>query len=108
MKLPDLHRIPNVSPLWWGAIASAAAAGAILFPDARIVGGTVAGGALLVLALYKTPCCASCADAAKATPTVATREAPAAAFDISHLVGGYRVPAPALVSAGSTPSGCAS
>lgn len=101
MTLPDLKRIPNISPAWWGAIASAIAAGAFLVPSARVAGGAVAGGALLVLALYKTPCCASCGEAAAAqsTPTAApttnyaafigTSSAPAsAATDLASCTGG--------------------
>lgn len=102
MQLPDFTRIPNVSPLWWGAIASGAAAGAILFPSARVVGGAIAGGALLVLALYKTPCCDGCAGKAAPAP------APTATLptvDMAALVGnGYAQAAPAR----SSSSGCTS
>ena len=57
----DADRLLKISPNWWGAIASVAAAGAILVPTRRIVADAVAGLALLALAYYKTPCCAGCA-----------------------------------------------
>lgn len=69
----DFNRFLKISPMWWGAIASAVAAGAFLVPGKKIVAGAVAGGAMLVLAYYNTPCCSLCADAtAAANAGVAT------------------------------------
>lgn len=61
MQLPDFHRITNISPGWWSAVAGAATAGAVLVPDHRITAGAVLGSVLLVVALYKAPCCSACA-----------------------------------------------
>lgn len=100
MKLPDPSRIPNVSPLWWGAIASGAAAGAILFPEHRVLGGVIAGSALLVLALYKTPCCAGCGGHKTTTPSTTTTPT----TDMSAFVGNGYAAAPAPVTS-SAPCG---
>jgi len=45
----------------WSAIAGAVAAGAIVFAGHRILGGLALGGAMFLVALQLTPCCADCA-----------------------------------------------
>ena len=61
------HQLEQIGPQWWGAIAGAAAAGAVIVPSHRIIAGLAAGAAVAWLALgrpmpTKAPCCASCAD----------------------------------------------
>jgi hypothetical protein len=98
--LPDFHRITNVSPAWWGAVAGAATAGAVLFPEHRLLGGALVGGAMLVIALYKTPCCAGCGAASSPTATAARDAAAGPELDPVSLLQS------AALARGAT--GCAS
>jgi hypothetical protein len=57
-----MDSLKKLSPQWWGAIAAAAAAGATVFAEHRVLGGLALGGAMLWLARKASaPCCASCA-----------------------------------------------
>lgn len=58
----DLDHIKKLSPEFLGAIAGAAAAGAVIFPEHRIIGALGLGGVMLFIALKMTPCCDGCAD----------------------------------------------
>jgi hypothetical protein len=57
----DSEHVKRISPEFWGAIAGAVAAGAILFPSSRVIGGAIGGAAMFVVALKLTPCCDGCA-----------------------------------------------
>lgn len=66
-----LHEVAHVPPQWWGAIAGAVAAGAVLVPNHRVLAGAGAGVAMLLLAVRpwaspaaSTPCCQECAEGA--------------------------------------------
>jgi hypothetical protein len=57
-----VDKLKKISPQWWGAIAGATAAGATVLDSNRLLGGLVAGGAMLAFAVKQSaPCCAECA-----------------------------------------------
>lgn len=92
-----LARARALPPGWWGAIAGAAAAGATIFPAARVRAGVVTGVAALAVALWQTrprgACCASCAGVEPSTGEVDVREAAAPAVQAwSDLERGARLP----------------
>lgn len=62
-----VERVQKVPAMWWGAVAGAAAAGATIFPDARVIAALALGGGMLALAVkLAVPCCSDCAEAAAA------------------------------------------
>lgn len=78
MTLDLRHRMKSITPVWWGAIAAAAAAGATIVPAHRVGAALVGGSAMLTLALWNAPCCSDCA-AAAAKAAAASSPAPTAA-----------------------------
>lgn len=45
-----------LSPVWWGAVAGAAAAGATIVPESRVFAAVIGGGIVLAIALTHTAC----------------------------------------------------
>jgi hypothetical protein len=106
----DFHRFEKISPTWWAAVASGLAAGAVLVPAHRVIGGLVAGGALLALAYTQTPCCDACG-AAGVDTTAPSRTAAVGVTDIAPpMFGALMRSSPGYYSGGMSPtdahSGC--
>lgn len=76
---------------WYGAAAGAAAAGAALVPDHRILAGLLAGAAVLALGMSRKKsgaCCAECAG--RPATDGGTDETVGGLLDFSQLFGGTR------------------
>lgn len=85
------EQLSKLGPGWLGAIAGAAAAGATIFAEHRVIGALGAGAAMTYLALRVTGTPCSCHDEAKepaATP------APTIASESSNNVYAMTQPAP--------------
>ena len=89
----DLHldNVKRISPSYWGAVAAAAGAGAMVFSGNRILGGLALGGAMFLLALQLAPCCDGCAAGAGCGGTTATQPTPATVAPGEPGTGGLDV-----------------
>lgn len=78
--------LQNIGPQWWGAIAGAAGAGAIVVPSHRIVAALAAGSLVAWLALgmpgVGTKAAAACCDDCAHGSSTPCSESAAAATDV--------------------------
>lgn len=71
-----IDKIKKLDVAWYGAAAGAAAAGAALVPNHRIFAGIVGGALVLAIGVWRSPCCAGCAEATSSPAPAEGKPAP--------------------------------